>query len=173
MVQTRYNQSWHRRGLALLWDVNTLRRFTEPDDVLSMRQFFAMVDNWPDDLPAGSGDTLVVAGIEGCLDVLSSDDAEQWLDCDLAAAIGSFHGYYQRDAGLIFWSPSGRHRLTMSGATERYSWKHRGAESGSIPIGNLLFSGAENEVTRLMGTDDSAADFDGKDWIGLHHVGVS
>ncbi len=173
MVRTRFNQGWPRRGFALLWDAETLPELTAHKAVLSLRQFFAQVDDWPEDLPAANGDAMVVSGFEGCLDILGGPDAEQWIETDLREAILSFQDFYQGQAGLILWVPSGRDRISMKGATEQYYWTHRGAGPDGLPIGRLLFSGAENEVERIMNTDDSNADYDGKYWAGLHHPRIS
>jgi len=64
-------------------------------------------------------------------------------------------------------------RISMKGSTEQYYWKHRGFGPDGLPIGRLLFSGAENEVERIMNTDDSNADYDGKYWAGLCHPRIS
>jgi hypothetical protein len=40
-----------------------------------MRACLGLHTSWPDDLPGHGGDALVVAGLEGCLDVLTPDDA--------------------------------------------------------------------------------------------------
>lgn len=173
MVRIRYNQGWPRRGFALLWKVNTLVDLVAPADVVSLRQFLAMAEDWPNDLPAGGGDALVVAGLEGCLDVLDAADAARWLETDLKEAVLSFQDHYQGSAGLIFWLPSGRHRISMKGATEQYYWKHRSSGADGLAIGRLLFSGAENEVERLLDSEDGKADYDGKHWIGLHHPRIS
>jgi hypothetical protein len=173
MVRVRYNQGWSRRGFALLWEVKALVELVEPAKVVSLRQFFALTKNWPDDLPAASGDALVVSGLEGCLDVLDANDAQRWVETDLKEAILSFQDYYEGQAGLIMWLPSGRHRITMKGSTEQYFWKHRASGGDGLPIGRLLFSGAENEVCRLLDSEDVNADYDGKHWIGLHHQRIS
>jgi hypothetical protein len=173
MVRTRFNQGWPRRGVALLWDAATLSSLNASQEVSSLRQFFALVDDWPEDLPAADGNALVVSGFEGCLDVLSEDDAVRWIETDLKEAILSFQDFYQGQAGLILWAPSGRNRIAMKGASEEYFWKHRGFGSDGLPIGRLLFSGAENEVERLLNTDDPHADYDGKHWAGLHHPRIS
>ncbi|MFB1488916.1 MULTISPECIES: hypothetical protein [unclassified Thiocapsa] len=65
------------------------------------------MDDWPDELPAAEGDALIVAGLEGCLDVLSGEDAAQWLETDLREAVFSFQDFYEGQAGLILWAPSG------------------------------------------------------------------
>jgi len=173
VVNIRHNQGWPRRGFALLWDPVFLAKLGNPSDVVSLRRFFALADNWPDDLPAAGGDALVVSGLEGCLDVLGSADSANWLEHDLRSAILSFQDHFQGQAGLILWSPSGRNRINMNRATEEYFWKHRDTGGAGLPLGRLLFSGAENEVVRIMDTDDPNADSDGKHWIGLHHPRIS
>jgi hypothetical protein len=63
MVRTRFNRSWPRRGFALLWDAEVLVSLVTPKDVVSLRQFFAKVDDWSDDdLTAADGNALVVSG---------------------------------------------------------------------------------------------------------------
>jgi hypothetical protein len=138
-----------------------------------MREFFAMSESWPEELPSFAGDTVVVAGLEGCLDTLSGPDAQTWLTGDIREAILSFQDYYQGDAGLVFWLPSGRGRISMKGATEEYFWHHRESGPEGLPLGRLLFSGAESEVERLMACDERNADPDGPHWIGLHHPRIS
>ena len=52
---------WKRRGVSLLWGGESLSVLAQPQDVVSIRQFFALVGQWPDDLPCNNGNTLVVA----------------------------------------------------------------------------------------------------------------
>ena len=74
---------WQRRGHSLLWNAQTLFALAPPQDTVTLRQFFALVAQWPDDLPANEGRTLIVVGLEGALDSLSPDDAAEWLENDL------------------------------------------------------------------------------------------
>lgn len=173
MVRIRYNRGWPRRGFAILWEATTLVEIVSPAEVVSLRQFFVMAKDWPEDLPAADGNAMVVSGMEGCLDVLDADDAERWIETDLKEAVLSFQDHYQGQAGLIFWVPSGRHRISMKGASEQYFWKHRSSGADGLPIGRLLFSGAESEVERLLNSEDENVDYDGKHWIGLHHPRIS
>jgi len=173
MVRTRFNNNWPRRGLALVWDTQMLAELIEPANVISLRQVFGMASDWPEDLPAANGDAVVVSGLEGCIDVLGTKDVERWIETDLKEIVLSFQDYYQSQAGLIFWLPSGRKRISMKGASEQYYWKHRDSGGDGIAIGHLLFSGAENEVERILNTDDPNADYDGKYWAGLHHPRIS
>jgi hypothetical protein len=101
MLRVRYNQGWSRPGFALLWDADVLAGRASPGAVLSVRQFYGLVDDWPDELPAAEGDALIGAGVEGCFDVLSGEDAAQWLETDLREAVFSFRDFYEGQAGLI------------------------------------------------------------------------
>ncbi len=173
MVKTRFNRGWSRRGFGMLWCVETLGKIGQPSEVASLRLFFAMVDNWPDELPSASGDTLIVSGVEGCLDVLDGKDAERWIENDLRKAILSFQDEYQGQAGLVLWMPSGRKRIKMRGASEEYHYTHRNSGEAGLHIGRLLWSGAESEIERIMNTEDKNADYDGPHWAGLHHPRIS
>ncbi len=66
-----------------------------PTAVVSIREFFALRKAWPDELPGSEGDALVVAGLDGCLDALSQQDAQAWLESDLKAAVLSFQEHYE------------------------------------------------------------------------------
>ncbi|MFH1021785.1 MAG: hypothetical protein V1809_00175 [Planctomycetota bacterium] len=106
--------------------------------------------------------------------MLDRADAEKWIEKDLKNLILSFQDEYEGQAALIFWLPSGRSRISMVGSSEEYFWKLKASDSETgLPLGRLLWSGAENEVERIMDTDDSGADYDGKSWAGLHHPRIS
>ncbi len=77
------DQTWTRRGSSLLWDVDALAGVAKPAGVVSLRQLFLLARHWPADLPGTTGGAVVVAGLEGRLDALGSEDAETWLENDL------------------------------------------------------------------------------------------
>ncbi|MCP4699351.1 MAG: hypothetical protein GY862_21265 [Gammaproteobacteria bacterium] len=171
---------WMRRGFSLLWKTESLARVTKnsPSQVLSLRQFFAMAEKgaWPEELPTSDGNALAVSGFEGCLDILSQEDAEQWITCDLKEMILLFQEEYEGQAALIFWTPSGRGRISAEGIPDRYYWKHGISKSErGLHIGRLLWSGAENEVERIIdsGSGTGNIDNDGKAWAGLYHPRIS
>ena len=74
---------WQRRGTSWLWDEEARNTVCAADEVWSLRQFLQAAapgaQGWPDDLPSNGGQTLVVAGLEGSLDLLAPDQAEIWL----------------------------------------------------------------------------------------------
>lgn len=166
--------SWKRRGASLLWDGATLSQLAQPEDVASIRQFFALVGHWPEALPSNNGKTLVVAGLEGCLDLLSPEDAESWLESELRPAMLSFQSEYDLDGALVFWLPTGKPRIRMNRATEAYSWLCAAPHSDQhLDLGRILWAGAEADVARIIGPSCTNPDPDGLAWIGLHHPRLS
>ena len=165
---------WMRRGFSLLWDTDALFSVTTPGDVVSLREFFAMAQSWPEELPGAEGDALAVAGVEGCLDALGADDGSAWLESDLKGIILAFQDEYQGQAALILWLPSGRRRLTMSPATEEYSWKRAAPRTApALPIGRSLWAGADADVARIIVSELPNPDVDGSAWVGLYHPRIS
>ena len=165
---------WVRRGFSILWDAQSLTRVGTPDQVVSMRDFFSFGKRWAEELPASNGDALVVGGLEGCLDVMSADDAVRWLEEDLKRLILDFQDFYKGDAALILWLPSGCKRIHMNSSTETYTWSLSAPHADqSIDLGRCLWAGAEADVARIIDSDDPEADYDGPAWVGLHHPRIS
>jgi hypothetical protein len=142
--------------------------------VVSIRQFFAMIGNWPEDLPSNDGYTLVVAGLEGCLDIMKPSDAETWLETDFRPAILAFQDRYGLEAALIFWLPTGKSRMEMNPATEAYAWACSAPHGHQwIELGRILWAGAESDVGRILDPEATNTDPDGPAWIGLHLARLS
>jgi hypothetical protein len=165
---------WKRRGISLLWDSAALAGVANPTETTSIRQLFALSRTWPEDLPSNQGNALIVAGLEGCLDLLSPSDAEQWLESELRTIILAFQGHYNSDAALIFWLPTGRERIRMNRASETYTWACAAPHSGQrLDLGRIMWSGAEADVARIMNSTSANSDADGPAWLGLHHPRLS
>jgi hypothetical protein len=162
-----HDNSWTRRGFTLLWNGDALTSIAKPEEVISLRSLFAFGSNWPDDLPGGRN-ALVVAGLEASLDAIGSDDVEPWLDRNVRERLLSFQESYQGGASLVFWLPSGRKRINMSPADESYHWRPTSPGHPEIPLGRLLFSGAETDLVRLINPASKNQDPDGEAWLGLH-----
>jgi hypothetical protein len=164
---------WKRRGVSLLWGNAALAGLTPPPQVVSIREFFALVGHWPEALPCNDGNTLVVAGLEGCVDLVDPTEAEAWLKTDLLPAILAFQDEYDQ-AALVFWLPTGKNRVKMNRATEAYSWVCSAPHSREhLDLGRILWAGAEADVGRIMDPHSPHSDPDGPAWIGLHHPRLS
>ena len=172
-MKVQRDSGWMRRGVSLLWDASELSKVVSPNDVVSLRKFFAMAKAWPDNLPSG-GDALVVAGVEGCLDALTNEDGAKWLEGDLKQLILGFQEEYEGQAALILWLPSGRRRITMVSATEQYFWTS-GTQRNTprVAIGQCLWAGAESDAARIIVSKKRHPDFDGDAYVGLYHPRIS
>jgi hypothetical protein len=168
------DSSWKRQGFTLLWEVAALDRLRSPTEVFTVRQLFLASHSWPVELPHGDGSSLVVAGLDGVLDALTHEDAETWLAEDLRSVLFQFQAEYEGQAGLILWLPEGRARIRTSRARETYEWRCAAPSHGrTLPLGRLLWSGAEGDVGRVIAEGEGAADPDGPGWMGLHIRRVS
>lgn len=139
---------WQRRGTSWVWDEEARNQVCAASEVWSLRQFLlaaASSGSWPDELPSNRGKTLVVAGLEGSLDLLAPEQGEIWLDETIKRAILSFQDEWGNDGALIFWLPQGTARVTINPATDAVSWyceaPHRGQK---LDFGRILW-GEANE----------------------------
>lgn len=158
---------WHRTGMTILWDGESLGNLVQPKDVVSLRQMVQLSRSWPEELPANNGNTLVVAGLDACLDLLSPGDAEEWLTRPFRQWILSFQEHYQLQAGLVFYVPDGGKRIrqeTTGGFTWRCGAPHTSSE---LDFGRALWSGAEDDVSWLGKPRVTDASAPGQDTIGL------
>ena len=173
-MKLQRDSGWMRRGFSLLWDAKELSKVASPPNVVSLREFFAVTKSWPDSLPGRGGNALVVAGVEGCLDALSDDDGQEWLETDLKQLILSFQEEYESQAALILWLPSGGSRINMVGATEQYFWRSNSSRNTTgLPIGRCLWAGAESDAARIIVSSALHPDVDSNAFAGLYHPRIS
>ena len=163
-------EAWARRGLTLLWGAEALRDLAPASEVRPLRTMFRDRNVLPDELPSNGGRTLVAAGLEATLDCLAPDDAEQWVEQDLREILLSFQRAYQGDRALVLWLPSGRERIKYDAPNDAWLWAAPG--NTTLPLGRLLFSGAEQEVERLW-QPGTRGPRDETTIIGLHHARLS
>src|SRR5688500_3117712 len=104
---------WQRRGTTWLWDEEARNQICTAGEVWSLRQFLRAVGSWPTDLPSNHGKTLVVAGLDGSLDLLAPNDGESCLGEVIKPAILRFQDEYEGEAALVFWLPAGQNRLRV------------------------------------------------------------
>lgn len=113
---------WQRRGVSWVWDEEARNQVCHAEEVWSLRQLLRARGNWPDVLPSNNDQTVVVAGLDSCLDLLGPGQAEGWLDDPIKATLFSFQDHYDSEAALIFWLPNGRSRLRAHSGTDAVSW---------------------------------------------------
>lgn len=150
MKQTR-DTVWQRRGTSWLWDDEALGQVGNAIQVWSLRQFLQAVGKWPEELPSNDGNTLIVAGLDGCLDLLLPGDAEEWLGSAIKDAILSFQAFYEGQASLIFWLPTGAGRIAVNSATDAVYWRCSAPHSdGVLDFGRVLWGEAREYPQEIM-----------------------
>lgn len=158
---------WQRRGTSWIWEAEALAQVAKADEVWSLRQFLLTVGHWPEDLPSNNGATLVVAGLDGCLDLLTPSDAENWLGAEVKAAILSFQDFYGGEASLIFWLPSGAGRITINSATDAVGWRCAAPHSAQqLDFGRLLWGEAREYPQEILLRDGGKP-------AGLFHLRIT
>ena len=165
---------WQRQGHSLLWNTQALFSLVSPQETVTLRQFFALADAWPDELPSNDGRALVVVGLENALDSLRPDDAAEWLESDLQEALRSFQSAYDV-AALIFWLPGGQRRIKANPAQPGvYHWACAAPHTETpLDFGRLLWSGAAPDAQHILDPQHPNADPDGPAWIGLYLARLS
>lgn len=157
---------WQRRGLSWIWDPEALAQCCDVAEVWSLRQALRASGHWPDNLPSNGGNTLVVAGLEGCLDLLSPSDAEVWLAGDVKAAISSFQDAYDGQAALVFWLPGGADRIVVT-ATDAVSWRCAAPHPGArVDFGRILWGEAREYPQEIVLRDGGKSS-------GLFHLRIT
>lgn len=158
---------WQRRGTSWLWDAEALTQVCLANEAWSLRQFVQATGHWPEDLPSNNNNTLVVAGLDGCLDLLLPPDAENWLGTEMKDSILSFQEFYDGQAALIFWLPSGVDRIVTNSATDAVSWRcaHPKAHE-SLDFGRVLWGEAHEYPQEILLRDGTKP-------VGLFHLRIT
>src|SRR3984893_14620346 len=142
---------WQRRGTSWLWDDGALAQVCLASEGWSLRQFLLASGRWPADLPSNKGETLVVAGLDGCLDLLSPSDAENWLGAEIKGAILSFQDAYDGQASLVFWLPAGAGRVVINPATDAVAWRCAAPHSNKrLDFGRVLWGEAREYPKEIL-----------------------
>jgi hypothetical protein len=158
---------WQRRGTSWVWDEEARNQVCAASEVWSLRQFLQAVGRWPDDLPSNGNQALVVAGLEGCLDLMTPSDAEAWLGDSYKKAVLSFQDFYQGNAALVFWTPSGGARVKINAATDAVLWKCAAPFLDSqLEFGRLIWAEPGQYPQELLLREGAAV-------AGLYHGHIS
>lgn len=141
---------WQRRGTSWLSDEEARNHICAASEVWSLRQFLRAVGNWPSDLPSNGSKTLVVAGLDGSLDLMTPVDAEAWLGDAIKPAILSFQDEYQGDAALVFWLPGGHSRIRVQAATDEVGWLCHTPHGHQLDFGRILWGQANEYPQEIL-----------------------
>jgi len=142
---------WQRRGVSWVWDDEALNSVAKPSEVWSLRELVRASISWPETLPCNDDQTVVVAGLDACLDLMSPQDGDTWLGTDLKSIILSFQDAYSGEAALVFWLPGGERRFHADMASDAIRWKCQASyRDQNIEFGRLLWGEAREYPQEIM-----------------------
>jgi hypothetical protein len=142
---------WQRRGVSWIWENDAFSSVAKASEVFSLRELVRASKSWPDDLPSNGSNTLVVAGLDACLDLMTPTDAEAWLGNELKSTILSFQDAYSGEAALVFWLPNGHRRLHVDLATDAVRWRCAAPHSDEqIEFGRVLWGEARQYPQEIL-----------------------
>lgn len=157
---------WQRRGTSWVWDEEARNQICAASEVWSLRQFLRAKGTWPDDLPSNGGRTLVVAGLDGSLDLLAPRDAEIWLGDTIKPAILSFQDEWGSDGALVFWLPGGQNRIKVNVVTDEVKWLCHAPRGQQIELGRILWGQANDYPQEILLREGAGA-------AGLFHLRIT
>lgn len=158
------DDTWMTCGVSALWEATGLHRLAGRSCTVSVREFLRLhAAGWPDTAPALSQRALIVAGLEAVLDALEPSAAHDWMLSTFYPAVHDYQdvsgpGGGGREAALIVWLADAK-RIDR-GRIGHYDWICGTHWRGNkLPLGNLLFNGAESSVRMI--SMSGASDFAG------------
>ena len=92
--------AWLHQGSSVVFDQLTLGRLIADGYLMSLRQALGWMGDWSA-APPGDAPTVLVSGLETCLEVLPPSDAEQFLRCRIKPFIYEFQRHWGQ-RGLVF-----------------------------------------------------------------------
>ena len=167
MMLEMSSTSWLRRGSSVVFDKQSLGPLIAGGCMVSLRQAFSWLSAWPSGPPCDA-DTVLVCGLETCLEVLSSDDAERFLQSRVKPFILEFQSRWDQ-RGLVFGFGTPERSFEVTPADEEVRFRTRGSEP--IRLSQALWDGSATlNVTRLVRSDSQGG---GQVTVGFHVPRIS
>mgnify|MGYP000856175355 CR=1 FL=1 len=92
--------SWRRRGSSVVFDKVTLGTLIAEGCLVSLREALSWMNSWPDPPPVNSN-TVLIGGLETCLELLDPRDGEAFLQQRIRPFIQEFQHHWDH-LGLVF-----------------------------------------------------------------------
>jgi hypothetical protein len=142
------SSSWQRRGSSIIFHKSMLGPLIVGGHLVSLREALSWLNHWPAE-PPGRGATVLVGGLEACLEVLAPDEGEQFLRTRVKPLILEFqHHWDQR--GLVFGFGCSERRFRLD-AQDQVNFSCSG---GVVRLSESLWNGAaKDELLRLVVND--------------------
>jgi hypothetical protein len=141
--------AWRRRGSSVVFDKGLLGPLISEGCLVSLREALSWVRAWPSDPPAGHS-TVLVGGLETCLEVLPPAEGEDFLRRRLRRFLKEFQAQWDQ-TGLVFGFGCSPKRFALD-SYENVLFALPGGTQ--IRLSENLWNGAAlHDLTRLVTID--------------------
>lgn len=155
------SSAWQRRGSSIVFHRNLLVPLIEAGAMVSLREALSWVKNWPPEPPNG-GNTVLVAGLETCLEVMVPPEAENFLRRTIRPFLLECRNHWDQ-CGLIFGFGCSEKRFFVD-PQENILFVR---DNTKIRLSEGLWNGAAaDELFQLMILDSEK----NRDVVGGYHV---
>jgi hypothetical protein len=150
-MQEMSSSAWERRGSSVVFDKTTLGRLIQDQAMVSLRDAMTWMNSWPATPPNGAS-TVIVAGLEACLDLDTPRDAELWLQNRVKPFIEEFQRHWDQ-CGLVFGFGVSGSAFSVTSADEEVVFTR--SDNKEVHLSYALWNGSSTlNVTRLVRPGD-------------------
>ena len=160
------SSAWQRRGSSIVFHRNLLVPLIESGAIVFLREALSWANNWPLEPPNGSN-TVLVVGLETCLDVMLPLEAENFLRRTIRPLLLECRSYWDR-CGLIFGFGCSEKRFCID-PQENILFVYLDGTT-HIRLSEGLWNGAARDELFCLTTPDRAKN---RDVVGGYHVRLS
>ena len=151
MMREMSSSAWLRRGSSIVFDKQSLGPLISNGPLVPLRQALDWTNEWPGE-PPGGGRTVLVSGLETCLEVLAVEEAERFLWERIKPFILSLQERWDQ-VGVVFGFGTSSHSFEVTNIEEEIVFLRRGDER--VRLSQFMWDGSSTlNVTRLVREGD-------------------
>ena len=146
------NDRWLRGGSSIIFSPTLLTQLIQSDLQISLQEVLSWRQKWPSQPPKGDR-TVLVVGLETCLELLDADEAYTFLCKTIRPFIIEFQSTWDQ-RGLVFGFNSSERQFKLD-SEEQVIFKG-GKNNAQIHLSNGLWNGAaSDELYELIVPDNN------------------
>lgn len=144
------SSAWLRRGSSIVFDKHSLGPLITDGCLVSLREALSWMKSWPAQ-PPDDRQTVLVGGLETCLEVFSPEDAEAFLRNRIKPFVLEFQSRWDQ-RGLVFGFGTPEKSFEVTASQEEVLFLRR--DRKRVRLSYSLWDGsATMNVTRLVRDD--------------------
>jgi len=144
------SSAWLRRGSSIVFDKHSLGPLITDVCLVSLRKALSWTKAWPA-RPPNDGQTVLVGGLETCLEVFSPEDAEAFLRNRVKPLVLEFQSHWDQ-RGLVFGFGKSAKAFVVTPSDEEVLFIRQ--DQQRVRLSYSLWDGsATMNVTRLVRDD--------------------